>query len=72
MTKMHKNDLPPRIYSKSWQCHERNANEPIQILTEHEAEVDHMKNSFSIAAMRLVAYTTSSPPSHSSRLQWLA
>ena len=44
----------------------------MQILTEHEAEVHHMKNSFSVAAMGLVAYTTLSSPSHSPRLQWLA
>ena len=54
---MHKKDSPPRIYSKSWQCHERAANEPIQILTENEAEVYHMKNSFSVLAMGLVVYT---------------
>ena len=69
---MHKKDSPPRIYSKSWQCHERAANEPIQILTENEAEVYHMKNSFSVLAMGLVVYTTLSTPSHSTRLQWLA
>ena len=69
---MHKKDSPPRIYSESWQCHEKTANEPIQILTKHEAEVYYMKNSFSVAAMGLVAYTTLSPPSHSPRLQWLA
>ena len=69
---MHKKDSPPRIYSKSWQCHEKTANEPIEILTEHEAEVYQMKNSFSVAAMGLVAYTTLSLPSHSPRLQWLA
>ena len=55
---MHKMDSPPRIYSKSWQFHERTANEPIQVLTEHETEVYHMKNSLSVAAMGLVPYTT--------------
>ena len=62
---MHKKGSPPRIYSKSWQCNERTANEPIQILTEHEAEVYHMKNSFSVVVMGLVAYNNLSPPSHS-------
>ena len=55
---MHKKDSPPRIYSKSWQCLERTTNEPIQILTEHEAEVYHMENSFLVAVIGLVAYTT--------------
>ena len=68
---MPKKDSPPRIYSKTRQCHERTANEPIQILTEHKVEVYHM-NSFSVAAMRPVAYTTLTSPSHSPRLQWLA
>ena len=55
---MHKMDSPPRIYSKSWQFHERTANEPIQVLTEHETEVYHIKNSVSVAVNGLVAYTT--------------
>ena len=71
ITKKHKKKSPTRIYSKSWQCHERTANELIQILTEHEVEVYPVKNSFSVAAMGLVAYTLL-PPSHSHRLQWLA
>ena len=68
---MHKKDSPPRIFSKTCQCHERTANEPIQILTEHRVEVYHI-NSFSVAAMGPVAYTTLTSPSHSPRLQWLA
>ena len=67
---MNKKDSPPRIYSKSWQCHERTANEPIQISTEHEAEVYHVKKSLLVAAMGFVAYTTLSLPSHSPTLQW--